>query len=189
MLSGLVAAPVCNGEERCYLDPMYGTVRQEELSRPTKPLLLKLTMSLSIDGKPAVAFDEAREGVAEFLRQTGLIRSSYTGEDGSIAVTVNTSYRDKTKTWLRRAGPGRTTRWSQGLTVAITIGGVTTTKTYEHARLCFQGGAKEPEGLTGPMEHVQAMRAASEQIWLRALRDFQQEGVIAKGVEEAPPVN
>jgi hypothetical protein len=170
------------------LDPAYEVIRREDLTRPSKPLLLKLTAARFYDGKP---FNTKwyREDLALLLRHTGLIRSSYAGEDGTIAVTTNNINDDETKSWRHADGPGASGRDSWELTVALAIGGITVTKKLEHAVLCFSGRAKEPDSLTGPMEFAQALGVMSEQMWLRALREFQREGVIPKGAEPVPPVN
>lgn len=179
LLSALVAAPVCLGADRCYLDPANEVVRREELSSPAKPLLLKVTLEVMSGGKSIGLASSANShfvGLAQLLRQTGLILPSDAGEDGSFAVTTNL-LSDETKSWTRRSGPGRTSRQAIESTVAITTGGTSTMKKYESAYICFEGRAEEPENIGAPINGPAIIEALCEQSWLRALRDLQREGV------------
>ncbi len=186
LLLALAVAPVCHGADRFYVDPAYSTTRYEDLATPAKPLLLKLSVSGTDAMSMVFGESRLRDHVVQVLRQSGLIRSSYAAEDGTCTVTLKDLMK---KGSYDRSGPGRRVRWVYELVVVISTGGRTATRGYEHAILLYEGKSKEAEGLTEPIGLLEAWDTIVEQMLLRALRDFQQEGVIPKGVGQEPPVN
>jgi hypothetical protein len=197
-LAALCIAPACDAAKRYYLDPSYGTARYEDLSRPEQPLLLKLSVTPTPHGEPQVwypkeyrewegylreFFSERRAHAAHVLRKSGLIRSSYLGEDGSITLTLESdeersSCQVVTPGWFN---PGSVCRFVHTLEVVISTGDRQSTRQYEHAFLAYLSGAPDPQGLTLLGGEDEAHNAVMEQMLLRALRDFQSEGIIPTG--------
>lgn len=180
VLLALVVAPVYGAEDRLYVDPAYGTTSYEELSKPAKPLLLKISVAQTLFGRPYPHDPQGRTRarVVRILQASGLVRSSYAGEDGSIAITLNDALE---KNWRDGSGPGMRAREVYELAVVISTGGRTITKNYEYAIFRYRGKAREPAGQTRPLTTGEAVDALVEQMLLHALLDLQREGVIPAG--------
>lgn len=148
---------------RNYIDPSFGTIGYEDLARPELPLRLKLFCD-----------DAGREKIVRILHTSGLIRSSFDGEDGSIRITGIEPISPGT---YERGGAGLHGRDAFAIIVTITTGGRTVSKQYEHGVLWYSPRAKEAVGLSEPLGY-EAYDLVSEQMILRALRDFQLDGVL-----------
>lgn len=166
--------------ERNYVEPSPVTTRYEDLSRPEQPLLLRISVIQTYDGRSYAIDPDSpmRARVVRVLRESGFVRSSHAGEDGSIEVTVN----DAPAKRLREGrGPGWHAREVLELSVVISTGGRTATRNYERAILRYRGDAREAAGLTERVGPGEAIDIVVEQMLLRALLDFQREGVLPAG--------
>jgi hypothetical protein len=74
------------------------------------------------------------------------------------------------------------------IVVAITTEGRTVTRQYEHAVLWYSPRAQEPAGLSEPLGY-EAYDLVGEQMILRALRDFQLDGVLPGKSAAAGPMD
>jgi hypothetical protein len=159
---------------RNYIDPSFGTIQYEDLARPEVPLRLKVFCD-----------DIARDKIVRILYRSGLVRSSFDGEDGSIHIT---GFGQISPGAYERGGAGLHGTQTLAIVVAITTEGRTVTRQYEHAVLWYSPRAQEPAGLSEPLGY-EAYDLVGEQMILRALRDFQLDGVLPGKSAAAGPMD
>lgn len=179
-----------------YVDPSYGKVGYENLTRRVTPYQWQITAEFQRNGTHFAKVDESLLGKVELVvRASGMATPSTDASAPKLKVIVN-NIADLGEARAKGFGTGLTFGLAGSLVtdfyemeVALTDGDKVIRKTgYRHALYSTIGNASGPPGLT-PTTPAEGFSKIVEQLMLNALKDIEKESGSSGQTSEVVPSN